>query len=60
LKPTQNRPNLDDPGEIQFEENTEPLPPTIPPSSNTQVNTITPTIGHQVNVNNLRICKPPT
>lgn len=60
LKPAQNRPNLDDPGEMQFENNTEPSPPSTPISENAQVNTPTPTIDTCANVNNQRICKPPT
>lgn len=58
LKPAQNRPNLDDPGDIQLEDNPELSLPPSPLSNTTQV--ITPTMDTHVNVNTQRIRKPPT
>lgn len=53
-----NWPNLDDPGEIQFEDNTETsTSPTLLPD-NAQVDTTVSTLGNHVNVNNQCIRKP--
>ncbi|KAL4126763.1 hypothetical protein QTP88_010972 [Uroleucon formosanum] len=48
LKPAHYRPNLDDPGEIQFEDNNQQSPPTSL-TDNIQINSPTPTIDTKVN-----------
>ncbi|CAI6354043.1 unnamed protein product [Macrosiphum euphorbiae] len=59
LKPAQYRPNLDDPGEIQFEENNQQSPPTSL-TDNIQINSPTPTIDTKVNSITKRTRKTPS
>lgn len=56
LKPVQYRPNLDDPGEIQFEDINQQSPPTSL-TDNIQINPPTPTIDTKVNNINKRTRK---
>jgi len=58
LKPAQYRPNLDDPGEIQFEDINQQSPSTSL-TDNIQTNSPTPTIDTKVNNVNKRTRKTP-
>lgn len=59
LKLAQHRPNLDDPGEIQFENNNQHSPPTSL-TDNVQISSPTQIIDNKVNDNNKRTRKTPT